>query len=89
MDNYEEILSELREEYYKCDELFNIAYGLNSDENIRTIFSQKVTSYMSDVMQTLGFLIGEFERLLIEEKTLEAAAEIEADYDVDVSDCEL
>ena len=89
MDNYEEILSELREEYHKCDELFNIAYGLNSDENIRTIFSQKVTSYMSDVMQTLGFLIGEFERLLIEEKTLEAAAETEADYDVDVSDCEL
>ena len=87
MDNYEEILEELREEYHKCDELFNIAYELNSDENTRTAFLQKVTSYMSEVMQTLGFLIGEFEREEIQEQILEDAAEIEADYDVDVSDC--
>lgn len=87
MDNYEEILEELREEYNKCNELFNIAYGLNSNENTRTAFPQKVTSYMSEVMQTLGFLIGEFEREEIQEQILEDAAEIEADYDVDVSDC--
>lgn len=87
MDNYEEILEELREEYYKCDELFNIAYELNGSDYTRTAFTQKVTSYMSEVMQTLGFLIGEFEREEIEEQILEDAAEIEADYDVDVSDC--
>ena len=87
MDNYEEILEELREEYHKCDELFNIAYGLNDNENTRTSFTQKVTSYMSEVMQTLGFLIGEFEREEIQEQILEDAAEIEADYDVDISDC--
>ena len=44
MDNYEEVLSELREEYSKCNDLFNIAYELNSNENTRTAFSQKVTS---------------------------------------------
>ena len=62
MDNYEEILEELREEYHKCDELFNIAYELNGSDYTRTAFTQKVTSYMSEVIQTLGFLIGEFER---------------------------
>lgn len=82
MDNYEEILEELREEYDKCNDLFNIAYELNSNENTRTAFSQKVTSYMSEVMQTLGFLIGEFERENIQEQTLEDAVQIEADYDV-------
>ena len=87
MDNYEEILEELREEYHKCDELFNIAYEINGSDYIRTAFTQKVTSYMSEVMQTLGFLIGEFEREEIQEQILEDAAEIEADYDVDISDC--
>lgn len=87
MDNYEEILEELKEEYHKCDELFNIAYELNGSDYTRTTFSQKVTSYMSEVIQTLGFLIGEFEREEIQEQILEDAAEIEADYDVDVSDC--
>lgn len=87
MDNYEEILEELREEYHKCDELFNIAYELNGSDYTRTTFTQKVTSYMSEVIQTLGFLIGEFEREEIEEQILEDAAEIEADYDVDISDC--
>ena len=87
MDNYEEILEELREEYSKCNDLFNIAYELNSNENTRTAFSQKVTSYMIEVMQTLGFLIGEFEREEVENQILENATEIEADYDVDISDC--
>ena len=87
MDNYEEVLSELREEYSKCNDLFNIAYELNSNENTRTAFSQKVTSYMIEVMQTLSFLIGEFEREEVENQILENAAEIQADYDVDISDC--
>lgn len=87
MDNYEEILEELREEYHKCNELFNIGYELNGSDYTRTAFTQKVTSYMSEVMQTLGFLIGEFEREEIQEQILEDAAEIESDYDVDISDC--
>ena len=87
MDNYEEILEELREEYHKCDELFNIAYELNGSDYTRTAFTQKVTSYMSEVIQTLGFLIGEFEREENQEQILEDAAEIEVDYDVDISDC--
>ena len=80
MDNYEEILAELREEYKKCNELFDIAYGLNSNENTRTAFTQKVTTYMPDVMQTIGFLIGEFER----EQISEEAYELDEEYDTDV-----
>ena len=87
MDNYEEILAELREEYNKCNELFDIAYGLNNNENTRTAFTQKVTSYMSEVMQTLGFLIGEFEREQIQEQISEEAYELDEEYDTDVSDC--
>ena len=87
MDNYEEILQELREEYDKCNELFNIAYGLNSDGNTRTAFSQKVTTYMPDVMQTLGFLIGEFQREMVQEQISEEAYELDEEYDTDVSDC--
>lgn len=87
MYNYEENLQELREEYDRCDELFNIAYGLNDNENTRTSFTQKVTSYMSEVMQTLGFLIGEFEREQIQEQISEEAYELDEEYDTDVSDC--
>ena len=87
MDNYEEILEELREEYHKCDELFNIAYELNGSDYTRTAFTQKVTSYMSEVMQTLGFLIGEFEREQIQEQISEEAYELDEEYDTDVSDC--
>lgn len=63
--SYEEILAELREEYNKCNELFNIAYELNSNENTRTAFTRKVTTYMPDVFQTIGFLIGEFQREMV------------------------
>lgn len=63
MDSYKELLPELKEGYYKCKELVDIAHFLNRDENTRTAFSQKVTDYISDVMQTIGFLIGEFEDL--------------------------
>ena len=87
MDNYEEILAELREEYDKCNELFNIAYGLNSNENTRTAFTQKVTTYMSDVLQTIGFLIGEFQREMVQEQILEEAYELDKEYDTNVSDC--
>lgn len=86
MDNYEEILEELREEYHKCDELFSIAYELNGSDYTRTAFTQKVTSYMSEVMQTLGFLIGEFEREQTQEQISEEAYKLDEDYDVDVSD---
>lgn len=57
----EEILSELREGYEKCNELFNVAYELNNNGNTRTIFTQKVTTYMSDILQMTNYLIGEFE----------------------------
>lgn len=58
-----ETIKELKEDYNKCNELFNIAYGLNGNENTRTTFTQKVTSYMADTMQTISFLIDELERL--------------------------
>ena len=87
MDNYGEILQELREEYYKCNDLFLVAYNLNNNKYTKTEFTSTVTSFMTEVMQTLGFLIDEFEREEIENRILEDAAGIEDDYDVDVSDC--
>lgn len=68
MCNYQEILPELREEYDKCNELFDIAYELNSNENTRTAFTQKVTTYMPNVIQTISYLIGECNELHIEEE---------------------
>ena len=87
MDNYKEILQELREEYDKCNDLFLVAYNLNNNKYTKTEFTSTVTSFMTEIMQTLGFLIDEFEREEVENRILEDAAEIEADYDVDVSDC--
>lgn len=84
MDDYKEVLDELRDGLSKCNELFDIAYDLNNNENTRTAFSQKTTTYMPDVIQTLSFLIGEFEREEIEEQILEDASELEADYDIDI-----
>lgn len=86
MDDYKEVLDELRDGLSKCNELFDIAYDLNNNENTRTAFSQKTTTYMPDVIQTLSFLIGEFEREEIEEQILEDASELEADYNIDIED---
>ena len=86
MDDYKEVLDELRDGLSKCNELFNIAYDLNNNENTRTAFSQKTTTYMPDVIQTLSFLIGEFEREEIEEQILDDASKLEADYDIDIED---
>lgn len=61
MDKRTEVIKELNENYNKCNELFDIAFKLNMDENTRTTFTQKVTSYMADVMQTTSFLIEELE----------------------------
>lgn len=85
--SYEEILAELREQYAKCDELFNIAYSLNDNENTRTAFTQKVTSYVSAMMQTFGFIIDEVEREMVQEQISEEAYELDEEYDTDVSDC--
>lgn len=41
MDDYKEVLDELRDGLSECNELFNIAYDFNNDENTRTAFSQK------------------------------------------------
>lgn len=86
MDDYKEVLDELRDGLSERNELFNIAYDLNNDENTRTAFSQKTTTYMPDVIQTLSFLIGEFEREEIEEQILDDASKLEADYDIDIED---
>lgn len=52
----ENLSTELKNEYNKCEELFNIAFRLNDNKYTRTAFTQMVTTYISEVMQTLGFL---------------------------------
>ena len=61
LEKVQEVILEVKECYNKCNELFDIAYNLNNNENTRTAFSQKVTTYMPDIMQTIGFIIGELE----------------------------
>lgn len=57
----EEILRELMDAYNYCSELFHIAFKLNGDEDTRTAFSQKTTTYMPSVLQTISFIIDNFE----------------------------
>lgn len=89
MDDYKEVLNELRDGLNKCEELFNIAYDLNNNENTKTAFAQKTTTYMPDVIQTFSFLISEFERKEIEEQILEDASELEADYNIDIEEMQI
>lgn len=56
------ILEELKDSYEKCSELFDIAFELNHSENSRTAFTKKVTTYMPDLIQTLGFFINRLEK---------------------------
>ena len=76
-----EILDELIVEQQQCNELFDIAFKFNGNENTRTELSQKVTSYMCDLIQTLSFLIGEIQSQLESEQILEIAEKLGADYD--------
>lgn len=74
MKIYKEALEDLRDAYFTCSELFDIAFMLNNDENTRTAFSKKVTTYMPDVMQIISYFIGEIDSqkdddvILIKEK---------------------
>ena len=63
MNKSQEVILELKEDYNKCNELFDIAFKLNNNENTSTAFSQKVTTYMADIMQTVSFLIEQLEIL--------------------------
>ena len=81
VDSSKKILEELKDEQNKCEELFNIAYSINNNENTRTLFSQKVICYMSEVVQTLGYLIGEIEEEEIRNKILEESYDIDSEYD--------
>lgn len=55
----EDLNNELRDACCKCADLHNIAWRLNDNENTRTVFTQKVVTYMGEVIQTLGALIDE------------------------------
>lgn len=62
MDDFKLILTELKRECDICSELANIAYGLNGNENTRTAFTQKVTTFMPEIMKTLSCIIGKLEQ---------------------------
>ena len=59
--NNELWLKELKEQYNKCSELFDVAWKINRIEDTRTEFSRMAVSYMPDVIQTLGYFIGRLE----------------------------
>ena len=74
------VLDELIVEQQQCNELFDIAFKFNENENTRTELSQKVTSYMCDLIQTLNFLIGEIQGELENEQILEITGKLGAGY---------
>jgi len=47
---------ELNKSMVQLEELFHIAWDLNDSENTRTAFSQKTTTYLSGVLQTLSYI---------------------------------
>jgi len=53
------IKDELNESMDQLEELFHIAYDLNQSENTRTAFSQKTTTYLSGIIQTLQYVDGQ------------------------------
>ena len=59
--NKQEVLTELKEAYNECNSLFDMAYTLNQNMFTRTEFSRKVTHTMSNLAQTIGYVIGELE----------------------------
>ena len=59
--NKQEVLTELKEAYNECNSLFDAAFALNQSTFTRTEFTRKVTSTMSEVAQTIGYVIGELE----------------------------
>ena len=75
------VLDELIIEQQQCNELFDIAFKCNGNENTRTELSQKVTSYMCDLTQTLSCLIGEIQCEIWNEQMLEITEKLGADYD--------
>lgn len=63
--DYNEFLKELKEQYGRCEKLFNIAWDINNNKDTKydiNDFPKMVLSDMSAVTQTLSFLI---DRLVI------------------------
>ena len=59
--NKQEVLTELKEAYNECNSLFDMAFALNKTAFTRTEFTRKVTSTMSEITQTIGYVIGQLE----------------------------
>ena len=59
--NNKELLKGLQEQYNKCWELYSNAFDNNMNDNTRNALSQKVATYMPDIMQMFGYLIDEME----------------------------
>jgi hypothetical protein len=53
-------IEEIKSEIPKIHELFDIAYEYNKEDSTRTELSQKCTTYLLDVWQTLGAIVDNF-----------------------------
>ena len=56
-----------KENCNKCNEVFDI-FGLNANEKTRDAFTQKITSYLADTMQTSNFIAEEITKKIEEIK---------------------
>ncbi len=53
---WEEMLSEIEYQKEHCELLFNTGFDLNKDNERRTPFTQMTTSYMAELLQSLGYM---------------------------------
>ena len=63
----EQKIDEINDSISKVQELFDIAFEYNKNDDNRTELSQKCTTYLGDIWQTLGAIRDEFIEELIEE----------------------
>ena len=63
----EQKIDEINDSISKVRELFDIAFEYNRNDDNRTELSQKCTTYLGDIWQTLGAIRDELIEELIEE----------------------
>lgn len=73
----ETYITELKEAQKKLEELFNEAYRSNMKEETRTDFTQKVTTYLPGILQSIGATCDRFSDIDKEERKLNEAEERE------------
>lgn len=78
-------IEEINSEIPKIHELFDIAYKYNQEDSTRTELSQKCTTYLLDVWQTLGAIVDNYSPAENKEDTVSRAAYEQIKWERDIA----